>query len=168
VICRATWPEKEVLFPVRECSTYEDKGRQTLRQMEDITWTLVPRGPKRQAGFIAPRDTNESERDNELVLDNEVQSFDRKNEMFTLAITSRVLYHTTQENPPGPGGDFPVFALLCLAHIALRVAIVIFRDRRARKGGAPKMIKLNIPRAGAGITLRVVRFRAHRAGLRGR
>jgi hypothetical protein len=67
--------------------------------------------------------------------------------MLTLAITSRVLYQTTRENPPGPGGDFPVFALLCLAHIALRVAIVIIRDRRARKGGAPKMIKLNIPRA---------------------
>jgi hypothetical protein len=68
--------------------------------------------------------------------------------MFTVVITSRVLHQTTQENPPGPGGDFPVFAILCLAHIALRVAIVIFRDRRARKGGAPKMIKLNIPRAG--------------------
>jgi hypothetical protein len=67
--------------------------------------------------------------------------------MFALAITSRVLYQTTQENPPGPGGDFPVFAVLCLAHIALRVAIVIFRDRRARKGGAPKMTILNIPRA---------------------
>jgi hypothetical protein len=66
--------------------------------------------------------------------------------MFTLAITSRVLYQTTQQNPPGPGGDFPVFALLCLAHIALRVAIVIFRDRRVRKGGAPEMIALNIPR----------------------
>jgi hypothetical protein len=67
--------------------------------------------------------------------------------MFTLAITSRVLYRTTQENPRGPGGDFPVFALLCLAHIALRTATVIFRDRRARKGGAPNMIKLNISRA---------------------
>lgn len=67
--------------------------------------------------------------------------------MFTLAITSRVLYQTTQANPPGPGGDFPVFALLCLAHIALRVAIVIFHDRRARKGAAAKMTTLNIPRA---------------------
>jgi len=67
--------------------------------------------------------------------------------MFSFALTSRVLCRTTQENPPVPGGDFPVFALLCLAHIALRVAIVIFRDRRTRKGGGPKMIKLNIPRA---------------------
>jgi|HubBroStandDraft_1064217.scaffolds.fasta_scaffold04340_5 hypothetical protein len=67
--------------------------------------------------------------------------------MFTLVITSRVLCQTTQENPPGPGRDFPVFSLLCLAYIARRVAIVIFRDRRARKGGAANMIKLNIPRA---------------------
>jgi len=72
VICQATWPEKQVLFPVRECSTSEDKGRQTLRQMEDIAWTPVPRGPKRQAGFVAPGDRNECERDIELVLDNEV------------------------------------------------------------------------------------------------
>jgi hypothetical protein len=72
VICQATWPEMQVLFPVRECSTYEDKGRQTLRQMEDVAWNLIPRGPKRQAGFIAPGDTNENERDIELVLDNKV------------------------------------------------------------------------------------------------
>jgi hypothetical protein len=72
VICQATWPEKQLLFPVRECSTYEDKGRQTLRPMEDIARTLFPRGPKRQAGFVAPGETNESERDIELVLDNKV------------------------------------------------------------------------------------------------
>jgi hypothetical protein len=71
VICQATWPEKEVFFPVRECSTYEDKGRQTLRQMAEIAWTLTPRGPKRQAGFVAPGEANEGDRDIELVLDDE-------------------------------------------------------------------------------------------------
>jgi len=70
VSCQATWPERQVLFPVRECSTYEDRGRQTLRQMEDTAWTLVPRGPKRQAGLVAPDDTSKSERDIELVLNN--------------------------------------------------------------------------------------------------
>ena len=71
VICRATWPETQVPFPVRECSTYEEKGRQTLCQMEEIAWTLTPRGPKRQAGFVAPGDRKENERDIELVLDDE-------------------------------------------------------------------------------------------------
>jgi hypothetical protein len=46
-----------------------------------------------------------------------------------------------------PGSDFPLFALLCVAHIAVRVVIVLFRDWRARKRGGCKMIKLNIPRA---------------------
>jgi len=71
VICQATWPEKQLLFPVRECSTYEDKGRQTLRQMEEIAWTLTPRGPKRQAGFVAPGEAKEGDREIELVLDDE-------------------------------------------------------------------------------------------------
>ncbi len=71
VICQATWPDRQVFFPVRECSTYEDKGRQTLRQMEEIAWTLTPRGPKRQAGFVAPGDTSEGDREIELVLDDE-------------------------------------------------------------------------------------------------
>jgi hypothetical protein len=106
-----------------------------------------PRGSKRQAGFIAPGEKKEGDGDFEFMLDDKAQRLERKNEMFSFALTSRVLCRTTQENPPVPGGDFPVFALLCLAHIALRVAIVIFRDRRTRKGGGPKMIKLNIPRA---------------------
>jgi hypothetical protein len=71
VIRQATWPEKQVRFPVRECSTYEDKGRQTLRQMEEIAWTLAPRGSKRQAGFIAPGEKEEGDREIELVLDDE-------------------------------------------------------------------------------------------------
>jgi hypothetical protein len=69
VICQATWPERQVFFPVRECSTYEDKGRQTLR--EEIAWTLTPRGPKRQAGFVAPGEVKEGDREIELVLDDE-------------------------------------------------------------------------------------------------
>jgi hypothetical protein len=71
VICQATWPEKQVRFPVRECSTYEDKGRQTLRQMEEIAWTLAARGPKRLAGFVAPGNVKEGDREIELVLDDE-------------------------------------------------------------------------------------------------
>jgi hypothetical protein len=71
VVCQATYPEMPVYFPVRECSSYSEQGRQTLRQMEDIAWTLVPRGPKRQAGFVAPADVKEGDREIELVLDDE-------------------------------------------------------------------------------------------------
>jgi hypothetical protein len=71
VICQATWPEKQVRFPVRECSTYQDKGRQTLRQMEEIAWTLAPRGPNRHAGFVAAGEAQEGEREIELVLNEE-------------------------------------------------------------------------------------------------
>lgn len=39
--------------------------------MEDIAWTLTPRGPKRQAGFVAPGEVKEGDRENELVLDDE-------------------------------------------------------------------------------------------------
>jgi hypothetical protein len=71
VVCQATWPEREVLFPVKECSGYVSKGRQRLRDMEEIAWTLVPRGPKRKAGFVAPTGDEEEEREIELVLKEE-------------------------------------------------------------------------------------------------
>jgi len=71
VVCQATYPEMRVHFPVRECSSYSEQGRQTLRQMEDIAWTLVPRGPKRHAGFIAPGEAQQGDREIELVLNDE-------------------------------------------------------------------------------------------------
>ena len=71
VVCQATYPEMRVFFPVRECSSYSEQGRQTLRQMEDIAWTLVPRGPKRRAGFVAPGEAQEGDREIELVLEDE-------------------------------------------------------------------------------------------------
>ena len=39
--------------------------------MEEIAWTLTPRGPKRPAGFVAPGEVKEGDRENELVLDDE-------------------------------------------------------------------------------------------------
>jgi hypothetical protein len=71
VVCQATYPEMRVHFPVRECSSFSDKSRQTLRQMQDIAWNLIPRGPKRQAGFVSPDNMRQGERDIELVLDDE-------------------------------------------------------------------------------------------------
>ncbi len=72
VVCQAMWPEREVKFPVQECSAYMSKGRESLCEMKKIAWMLQPRGPKRQAGFVAPNgdeDTDDSEI--ELVLNEE-------------------------------------------------------------------------------------------------
>lgn len=73
VVCQALYPERRVRFPVRDCSNYAHKGRLTLRQMEEIAWTLMPRGPKRKAGFATPgASTDEKESDQptfELVID---------------------------------------------------------------------------------------------------
>jgi len=71
VVCQSTNPEVRVTFAVRECSSYSEQGRRTLRQMEDIAWTLVPRGPKRHAGFIAPGEAQQGDREIELVLNDE-------------------------------------------------------------------------------------------------
>jgi hypothetical protein len=68
VVCQAMWPERQVMFPVQECSAYVNKGRQNLVEMEKIAWTLVPRGPKRKAGFVAPSGEDEEVREIELVL----------------------------------------------------------------------------------------------------
>lgn len=71
VICQATYPEFRVAFPVRECSRYVSKGRQLLRDMEEIAWVLTARGPKRKAGFVPPVEGNKEERQIEMILDQE-------------------------------------------------------------------------------------------------
>jgi hypothetical protein len=72
VVCQAMWPEREVEFPVQECSSYTSKGRESLYEMKKIAWMLQPRGPKRQAGFVAPsHDDDEDDCEIELVLDEE-------------------------------------------------------------------------------------------------
>lgn len=69
VICRATYdPQLRVTFNVRECSSYVGLGRKRLDDMEEIAWTLVPRGSKRQAGFVAPRSSTNDQREIELVV----------------------------------------------------------------------------------------------------
>jgi hypothetical protein len=68
VVCQAMWPEREVKFPVQECSSYTSKGRESLYEMKKIAWMLQPRGPKRQAGFVAPSGDEEEVREIELEL----------------------------------------------------------------------------------------------------
>lgn len=52
--CRLTYFDHRVTFPVRSCTNYTEMKRQTLRQMEDIAWILMPREGKRVPGFVRP------------------------------------------------------------------------------------------------------------------
>jgi hypothetical protein len=71
-LCKATYAQPiRITFTVRECSSFVSKIANTLDEMERIAWTLAPRGSKRQAGFIAPGDRKEGDREIELVLDDE-------------------------------------------------------------------------------------------------
>lgn len=71
-LCQATYPQLiRITFAVRECSSYLNKVRNTLYEMERIAWTLAPRGSKRQAGFVAPGDRKDGDPEIELVLDDE-------------------------------------------------------------------------------------------------
>jgi hypothetical protein len=69
VVCQAAYPELRVKFAVRECTRYTRQGRQGLQSMEEMAWTLVPRGPARQAGFLVPATNREETREVEIVLD---------------------------------------------------------------------------------------------------
>lgn len=54
IFCEATYPDHRVQFHVRECSGYLETKRQSLKQMEDTAWLLMPREGKRVAGFVRP------------------------------------------------------------------------------------------------------------------
>jgi hypothetical protein len=71
VVCQATYPERRVRFPVRECSRFIDKTRQTLREMQQIAWVLAPRGSKRHAGFLTPDESSTDEDEIELIFDSD-------------------------------------------------------------------------------------------------
>jgi len=69
VICKAQEPVHRVTFAVSDCSDYQDKNRQTLWEMEQIAWTIAPRGPKGRAGFVPSSDAPANETEIELTLD---------------------------------------------------------------------------------------------------
>ena len=71
VVCQATYPEHRVRFRVRECSSYNELERQTLKQMEDIAWVVEPRGSKRKAGFVHASEPRNIEDEIELILNKE-------------------------------------------------------------------------------------------------
>jgi hypothetical protein len=53
VYCRYFYLEREIRFPVKECTFYEDKRIASLTAMEEIAWFLTTRKPGRTVGFIS-------------------------------------------------------------------------------------------------------------------
>jgi hypothetical protein len=53
VFCRHFYIEREILFPVSECSWYEDKRLANKAEMEEIAWFLTTRKPGRSVGFVS-------------------------------------------------------------------------------------------------------------------
>lgn len=53
VFCRTFYIEREIRFPVRECTFYEDKRLATKEDMVEIAWHLrTPSKPSREMGFV--------------------------------------------------------------------------------------------------------------------
>jgi hypothetical protein len=67
VFCQATYPEHPVRFRVRDCSSYTEKQKQTLTQMQKIAWVLEERGG-RKAGFVPAAEVAKQPDEIELIL----------------------------------------------------------------------------------------------------
>jgi hypothetical protein len=54
VFCRTFYIEREIRFPVRECTLYEDKRLASKKDMEEIAWTLrsTTTKPNQNLGFV--------------------------------------------------------------------------------------------------------------------
>ena len=61
VFCRYFYLEREIRFPVSECTFYEDRRLASKREMEDIAWILRTDMPRRRVGFISPEQLREVE-----------------------------------------------------------------------------------------------------------
>lgn len=55
VFCRYFYLEREIHFPVSECTFYEDRRLASKREMEEIAWILRTDMPRRRVGFISPK-----------------------------------------------------------------------------------------------------------------
>jgi hypothetical protein len=56
VFCRTFYIEREIHFPVRECTFYEDRRLASKTEMEEIAWHLrsTTSKPNRNLGFVGP------------------------------------------------------------------------------------------------------------------
>jgi hypothetical protein len=63
VFCRFFFVEREIRFPVRECTFYEDRRVASKEAMEEIAWKLRDRDTKSSPnlGFISPAQLRETE-----------------------------------------------------------------------------------------------------------
>jgi hypothetical protein len=68
VMCEATYFGHRVHFVVRECSSYTERKRKTLRELEKIAWVFQAKGNKRIAGFVAPGSSDDEQQDIELIV----------------------------------------------------------------------------------------------------
>jgi hypothetical protein len=53
IFCQVFYIEREIRFPVSECTRYEDKRLASKGEMEDIAWFLTTRKAGRSVGFVS-------------------------------------------------------------------------------------------------------------------
>jgi hypothetical protein len=70
VFCRTFYIEREIRFPVRECTFYEDKRLASKEDMEEIAWRLRSTNgkPTRNVGFVSGADLRELESEDPEIL----------------------------------------------------------------------------------------------------
>ena len=63
VFCRTFYIEREIRFPVRECTFYEDKRLASKEDMEEIAWRLrsTTTKPNQNLGFVSVAQLQEIE-----------------------------------------------------------------------------------------------------------
>lgn len=68
VFCRTFYIEREIRFPVRECTFYEDKRLASKEDMEEIAWKLrsTTTKPSQNLGFVSPAQLQEIESEDSL------------------------------------------------------------------------------------------------------
>ena len=69
VICQTTYPEHRVKFRVRQCSSYTERKRQSLKRMEQIAWTIMAKGTRRRTGFVRPGAADNGREEIELIIE---------------------------------------------------------------------------------------------------
>jgi hypothetical protein len=68
VFCRYFYLERQIRFPVRECSFYEDKRLSSLGAMEEIAWILksTTTKPLQNVGFVGRTQNEECQEEEQL------------------------------------------------------------------------------------------------------
>jgi hypothetical protein len=69
VFCRFFYIEREIRFPVRECTFYADRRLTSKKDMEEIAWTLrsTTTKPSQNLGFISTAQLRETESEDDEI-----------------------------------------------------------------------------------------------------